>query len=315
MQDRKNSVLRDRAQMFSRVRAFFEEREILEVDCPILIRTASIDAYIDLISALYAGRRKFYLHSSPEYGMKRLLVSGIGDIYQFSHVFRDGECGDWHNPEFMMAEWYRVGMSFQDLIIEAVDFVRLFLGRFPLKRISYREAFQRFLGVDYLNISYRELLQCLEKYSILFRSEDCFEDKDALLHLLMSHAIEPHFQGEAFWVLEDYPASQAALSRTREKEGRMVAERFEIYFQGVELANGYHELADADEQRRRFLFANEKRKELGKEALPIDENFLKSLEEGLPDCCGVSVGFDRLMMLRHKAASVSEVIPFGWEES
>jgi lysyl-tRNA synthetase class 2 len=305
--------LRDRAFMLKEARAFFEQRGIIEVDCPLLTAQASIDAHIDLIPATYAGYQVRYLHSSPEYGMKRLLAEGIGNIYQLAHVFRDGECGHKHNPEFMLAEWYQMGLSLEAMIEETVNFCRLFLGPLPYTIISYREAFLKYTGLDYLTASPQDLIAYMQNAAIPYYPSALEEGKDALLNLILASQVEPQLGQEGLCALAYYPSSQAALAKKRWHGQEAVAERFEIYYQGVELANGYHELADAKEQRQRFLEANQLRKFLGKNELPIDESFLKSLEKGLPDCCGVAVGFDRLMMLRQNQTDIAEVIPWGWE--
>jgi lysyl-tRNA synthetase class 2 len=310
----KNALLLDRAAMLAAARTFFQERKVTEVDCPLVSASASIDAHIDLIPALDVSGKTRYLHSSPEYGMKRLLASGLGDIYQLSHVFRQGEQGMKHNPEFMMAEWYRLEKSFDFLIEETVDFIRLFLGRLPRSILSYRELFQTFAGFDYLKADNRTLLSFLNKNGI----EACCDEnanKDDLLNQILGTIIEPQLGKDELTVLAYYPASQAALAQTVWRGEEKVAERFEIYYKGLELCNGYHELADAAEQRQRLIESNTARQELGKNTLPIDENFLRALEEGLPECCGVAVGFDRLMMLRHEAAHISEVIPFDWDHA
>lgn len=307
------AILHDRADMFAKVRSFFREKGVLEVDCPILTQGASVDAHIDLIPARYASSETRYLHSSPEYGMKRLLAQGIGDIYQLSHVFRDGECGFKHNPEFMMAEWYRCGFTFSQMIEETLEFIQLFLGDIPTMTLSYREVFRRYAKIDYLTATEQDLLAYLQKMEIPLYSGLEKEGKDALLNLILGTVIEPHLGEEGLCALAHYPASQAALARTVEREdGEKAAERFEVYYKGVELANGYHELADADEQRLRFMEANSHRKALKKDQLPLDEFFLEALSEGLPDCCGVAVGVDRLMMLRHRSRNIEEVIPFVW---
>jgi lysyl-tRNA synthetase class 2 len=268
-------MLRDRAEMMRRSRLFFSERGIMEVDCPTLTEAPSIDAHIDVIQSDTG-----YLHTSPEYCMKRLLAGGIGDIYQLGHVFRKGELGCRHRPEFMMAEWYRIGMPYEQMIEETLDYIRLFIGEMPAVSITYEQAFQRYAGIDYR-----------------IKTDD-------ELNIILGTEVEPNFHD--LTVLRDYPASQCALAQT---EGE-VAKRFEVYYRGIELANGYHELADALEQRRRFEASNEERLRLGKEAYPIDEPFLKALEKGLPDCCGVAVGFDRLMMVRHGADTIDAVLPF-----
>lgn len=299
-------TLNDRAYMLSQARAFFAERKICEVDCPILSPYASIDTYIDLIPAT-PKMGPAYLHSSPEYGMKRLLAKGMGDIYQLSHVFRDGEVGFKHNPEFMMAEWYRLGIEYMSMIEETLNFVRLFIGDLPSETITYREAFRKYAGFDYTKMTKEELLPLVEAYEDITKEE--------LLNIILATKVEPNLGKGKLLVLNEYPASQAALAKTFEKEGIQVAERFEVYFEGLELANGYHELTDAVEQKRRFIEDNKARIALGKEALPEDSNFLKALEKGIPGCCGVAVGFDRLMMLRHKAESIGEVIPFSYDRA
>ena len=308
----KLGTLIDRARMLATARSFFKERGVFEVDCPIITSGASIDAHIDLIPATYSHKEIRYLHSSPEYGMKRLLAEGMGDIYQLSHVFRDGECGFKHNPEFMMAEWYRIGLSFHQMIEETIDFVRLFLGNLPSTVISYREVFQRYAGFDYLKISEGQLINFLQENHIDPYPGILEEGKDALLNLILGSFIEPQLGKEEICALAYYPSSQAALAQIKMHGEELVAERFELYYQGIELSNGYHELVDSKEQRERFISANQERVKLSKKALPIDEYFLKALEKGLPDCCGVAVGFDRLMMLRHKTSHISDVIPFGW---
>ncbi|EFB40597.1 MULTISPECIES: EF-P lysine aminoacylase EpmA [Parachlamydia] len=309
----KIALLKDRAQMLSRARQFFSHRGVLEVDCPMISRYAAVDEHIDLIPVQYAGANRRYLHSSPEYGMKRLIVDGMGDIYQLAHVFRDGEYGRKHNPEFMMAEWYRLGFSFNEMILETVDFVRLFLGDIPFTSMTYREAFQNFAGLDYHQATTKELRQYIHDAGIDQIHSIAGEDKDGLLNVILGLVIEPQLGRNGLFVLSHYPASQAALAQTVTHDDEHVAERFEVYFEGVELANGYHELANAQEQRQRFIEANKHREErLGKEPLPIDEHFLAALEKGLPNCCGVAVGFDRLMMLRHHCLSLAEVIPFDW---
>jgi elongation factor P--(R)-beta-lysine ligase len=306
------AILKDRSMMLSEARAFFSKRSLVEVDCPMISAAASVDAHIDLIPTIDAAGERRYLHSSPEYGMKRLLVQGIGDCYQLSHVFRQGEYGAKHNPEFMMAEWYRVGMPFTDLINETIDFIRLFVGNLPYEVVSYREVFQRFAGFDYTKLSNQQLIAYLQDREIDVYEQAIEEGRDALLNLILGIIVEPNLGKNGLFVLAYYPSSQAALAKTQCHDEEWVAERFEVYLNGVELANGYHELADPAEQHRRFIEANQMRNQQGKETLPIDKQFLKALEQGLPDCCGVAVGFDRLMMLRHQAPSISSVIPFDW---
>lgn len=264
----------------------------------------SIDAHIDLIPATCMGTQTRWLHSSPEYAMKRLLAEGYGDIYQLGHVFRDGEVGARHNLEFTMAEWYRLGFTLKQMMDETCAFIQLFLGELEIEYLSYQEAFERHLNLNPLEASKEALLKAIgnDGYSGLAE-----EGRDALLNILLATHIEKHLGTNKLTTLYHFPASQAALARTNGP----VAERFEVYHNGQELCNGYHELADGAEQRRRFALANELR---SKPLLPYDEPFLKALDH-LPDCCGVAVGFDRLMMLRHKVNHIDAVIPDQEQES
>lgn len=315
IQSSKLTRLQDRAFMLKTARSFFDQRGVLEVDCPILSPQASVDAHIDLISACYRGKDTCYLHSSPEMGMKRLLAEGMGDIYQLSHVFRDGEWSSKHNPEFMMAEWYRLGFSFEEMIEETIHFIWLFLGQLPYSIVSYRQLFLQKTGIDYVNATEKELLNYIQEQNISFYPSILQEGKDALLNLILGSKIEPSLGQNELCVLAYYPASQAALAQKRWHESEQVAERFEVYFQGIELANGFHELTNANEQRNRFEESNMQRLALGKQTLPPDEKFLKALEKGLPECCGVAVGFDRLMMLRQKQHLISDVLSWGWDQA
>ncbi len=307
------AILRDRAHMFAQVRHFFSTKEVLEVDCPILSASASIDAHIDLITAhTQCSPTPCYLHSSPEYGMKRLLAEGIGDIYQLSHVFRDGESGKRHNPEFTMIEWYRQSFSYQQMIDETMDLITLFIGKQKRTQLSYRDALKQYANIDYVTMTEQQLLQVIQENNIPTYPQIEDEGKDALLNVLLGTLVEPHLgSDDSLCALTYYPATQAALAKTEQHNDEKVALRFEIYYQGLELANGYCELTDAAEQRQRFIESNNERVKLGKDAYPIDEHFLAALEKGIPDCSGVAVGFDRLMMLRHGITNIDKVIPFS----
>ena len=309
----KLEILRDRAQMFSKARAFFADRGVMEVDVPILGKGAPIDAHIDVMAIPLQGGERGFLHTSPEYAMKRLLAHGAGDIYQMSHVFRDGEIGHLHNPEFTMVEWYRVGKTFPELIDETISFIRLFLGEVPIHFLTYRAALKQHAGIDYITASTDDLIACAHHHKLHLPSDAHLWDKDTLLNFLMGFLVEKQLQ--ELTVLQHYPATQSALARTTVKDGEAIAERFEIYYKGIELANGFHELTDPVEQRRRFHEENEERLRLGKSQLPLDENFLQALEKGLPDCCGVAVGFDRLMLLRHDKHHLADVLPISWQNA
>lgn len=308
-----NALLRERALMLQKAREFFAARNVLEVDCCALVRCAPIDSNIDVISASVTPSLRGFLHTSPEYAMKQLLSQKSGDIYFLGHVYRQGEIGPRHNPEFTMAEWYRIGMSFPDLIQETCEFLFLFFGALPIRKISYREAFALYVGIDYSGSSLTDLQNAAKRHSIDLSHDTASWNRDTFLHLLLTHVIEPRLGRQELTVLMDYPPNEAALACIVEKNGEQVAERFEVYYEGVELTNGYHESSDSIELRNRFTEENAIRHSLGKETYALDENFLASLQNGFPDCCGVSVGFDRALMLRRKAASLKEVLPFAWE--
>jgi elongation factor P--(R)-beta-lysine ligase len=242
--------------------------------------------------------------------MKRLLAAGSGDIYYLGHVFRKGDIGRLHNPEFAMAEWYRLGISFAEMIKETCAFLSLFFGPLPLREISYREAFQRYAGIDYTAASLLLIREAARKAGASGSEE---WSRDVCLHFLLTHAIEPQLGIGELTVFTDYPPHEAALAQVVHKKGENVAERFEIYHEGVELANGYHELAEASELRRRFEEENEIRRAQMKEPYALDEAFLQAMGSGFPECCGVSVGFDRALMLRRKAKSLFEILPFAWK--
>jgi len=277
------------------VRAFFAERRVLEVDTPILSSYAPVDAHIDVMEVDMGRGQTGYLHTSPEYGLKKLLAAGSGDIYQLSHVFRQNEEGPLHLPEFMMLEWYRLGIDYLDFIEETLDIIRLFVGPLPSRVLTYREALLQAAGFDYTIET--DFARIAEKHQIALSPESADWNRDTWLSLLFSHLVEPHLGKEELTVITEYPASQAALAKTTEVDGIEVARRFEIYREGIELANGFDELTNAKEQRKRLEEENALRISMGKKSLPIDESFLATLESGLPECCGVAVGFDRLMML------------------
>ncbi len=309
----KRSILQERALAFQKVRSFFSKKNVLEVDTPLLSKTAPIDEHIDIMTVQIDPHSLGYLHSSPEYAMKRLLSLDSGDIFQMSHVFRQGEHSPRHNPEFTMVEWYRIQMPFVSFIEETADFIELFLGKMPRTLLSYRKAFFLYTGIDYLYASKEDLIKRLQKENIEISTASSW-DKEGLLHLIMGCLIEPHLGKNELLILTDYPASQASLAQIENKEGEMVAKRFEIYHQGIELANGYLELIDAAQQKKRLLEASSQRTLAGKDPLPIDEKFLEALKAGIPPCCGVAVGFDRLLMLQSNSKDIKQVLAFSWDE-
>ena len=309
----KIDLLRSRAEALAAARAFFQKRGVLEVDCNALVRAPPLDSNIEVMSVAVTSQETGYLHTSPEYAMKQMLSEAAQDIYFLGHVYRQGEIGRRHNPEFTMAEWYRIGFSLSQMIEETCDFIAFFTGALPKRTLSYRKAFEDYAGIDYSRDSIPALYAAAKKYAIDLPANASLWDRDTFLSLFLTHVIEPKLGRQEMTILTDYPCNEAALACLIEKEGELVAERFEIYIDGLELANGYHELADPVELRKRFAIKNQKRLEEGKEPYALDEDLLSSLAKGsFPPCCGVSVGFDRVLMLKHKLQTISEILPSSW---
>lgn len=308
--------LQRRAQVLAQVRAFFASHQVMEVDTPILSHCAVSDPFIDSMEVGFgtiAGQPEStcYLQTSPEYAMKRLLAAGSGPIYQLGHVYRNGEAGRRHNPEFTMLEWYRPGFDDNALMDEVEALVATVLGKFEAERISYRDLFRRELNIDPLTAETADLVAiCRQQLDVQFDDDS----RDTWLELIMSHLLEPRLVKATF--VHSFPASQAALSRLKvDSEGMEVATRFELYVGGVELANGYHELTDAKEQARRLEADQARRAELQLPQRPLDYRLVAALEQGLPDCAGVALGFDRLMMLALATDDIGNVLPFSFERA
>ena len=317
------ATLRLRAELLARIRAFFAARGVLEVETPMLSAAAITEPNLASFSTVYAGPgarygQTLYLHTSPEFPMKRLLAAGSGCIYQIARVFRDGEAGRRHNPEFTLLEWYRVGFDHHRLMDEVAELVtELLAGRLALaepERLSYQELFQRHLDLNPHQARVAELAACAEVRGVPIPPGMPMDDADPWLDLLLTHGIEPKLGRGRLTFVYDYPASQAALARLRPGDPP-AGERFELYVNGVELANGFHELGHAGEQRRRFEAENAARRALGLPVMPMDENLLAALEAGLPDCAGVALGFDRLAMLAAGKTALAEVLAFPFERA
>ena len=313
-------MLRRRAALLGASRAFFADRGVLEVDTPIVVNAPVSDVHIHSAHVTFtdgAGRsvQRCYLHTSPEYAMKRLIAAGLGDIYQICHVVRGLERGRLHNAEFTLIEWYRMGWSLEALIDEVEALTRTLLGpraaALASERLSYRDAFRQHLGIDPFDAP-RERLAAAAHAAGFTGGESA--DRDELLELLMSVRIGPALGRGALTFVHGYPASQAALARVDPTDPR-AAQRFELYLSGIELANGFHELADVREQRARFEQDQQARQRRGLEIAPLDERLLAALSAGLPDCSGVALGFDRLVMLAVDAVRIDEVIPFPIERA
>ena len=303
-------TLHKRGKMLAEIRRFFFRREVLEVDVPVLSQAAVSDPFIDSLVVEYRhfvedDPISYYLQSSPEYAMKRLLAAGSGCIYQMAKVFRNGEIGHRHNPEFTMLEWYRLGLDEQQLMDEVSDLITAVTDIKNFRRISFRQAFVEYLGLDIVSASDSLLAQTMLEHIDV----SGYYDTDGWLNLLFSHCIEPQLKGAVF--IYDYPASQAALAKVKiDAEGVAVAARFELFIDGVELANGYHELTDSEEQARRFSADLQQRKLLKLPQRPVESRLVTALAQGMPECAGVALGFDRLLMLALGKGHIKEVLPF-----
>jgi len=298
--------------MLSCIRTFFAQRKVLEVETPALSRAANTDINIRCFS-LDTGQGRYFLHTSPEYPMKRLLAAGSGDIYQICKVFRDGELGKLHNPEFTLLEWYRIGWDHWRLMDEIDELLAYVIGEGirlePSQRLSYREAFWRHAGLDPFDSTEDQFInRAVDAGLNVYRSLDY----DAWLDLLLSQVVATAFPTDRFTYLYDYPPSQAALAKIR-LDKPPVAERFEVFLGVVELANGYHELTDAMEQRSRFTMEQQRRRQQGLNDAPYDFLLLEALEHGMPDCSGIALGLDRLLMVMAGTRHIDEVLAFSWD--
>ncbi len=310
--------LKLRADFLKKTREFFASRRVLEVETPTLSAAAVNDPYMKVFSTIYSGPGKhyskvLYLQTSPEFHMKRLLAAGSGCIYQVTRAFRDGEAGRYHNPEFTILEWYRVGFDYHQLMDEVTELVMQLVGdRIELsgvEHLSYAELFNCHFNINPHRTSVAELASCAMEWNLSIPETMDTNDPDPWLSLLLTHCIEPQLGLGKLTFIYDYPASQAALARIR-PDNPPISERFELYINGIELANGFQELCDANEQRLRFDAENIKRQSVGMPITPVDGRLLAALESGMPECAGVALGFDRLLMLATGADSLVSVLTF-----
>ncbi|MGP9655641.1 EF-P lysine aminoacylase EpmA, partial [Halomonas sp. AOP35-4E-18] len=310
-------TLRERARLMANVRAFFAQRDVLEVETPVLGQGGSTDVHLVSLHTLARtdkGQRRLWLQTSPEFHMKRLLAAGSGPIFQLARSFRDGEVGGRHNIEFTMLEWYRPQFTLEKLIDETATLIMTLLPSFPgpLVHYRYRELFHTHLDVDPFTTSVEKLRSLAAKRAQMPAQSLADEGRDTCLDLLMSVVIEPQLGQHELSVVIDYPASQAALARRhQDADDEWVASRFEVYLNGIELANGYDELTDAAEQRVRFAEDNAERRRLGLSEVDVDERLLAALEHGMPEGAGVALGIDRLMQLALGKARLEDVLAFS----
>jgi lysyl-tRNA synthetase class 2 len=309
------AALRRRAAALRATREFFASRAVLEVETPILVHASVSDVNIGSVAVEVPDQAApRFLHTSPEYAMKRLLAAGSGDIYQVCHVFRGAERGRLHNPEFTMVEWYRLGFTLERLMAEVAELVLALLGRdLPVELVSYRDAVRRHAGLDPLEANLDELRRAALALGL---DADAARraGRDELLDLIVGAQVGPALGATALTFVHRYPASQAALARLDPQDPRL-ALRFELYLQGLELANGYHELTDVAEQRARFATDQQARAARGLPVSALDQHLLAALDAGLPDCAGVALGFDRVLMLAMNAASIDDVLAFPTERA
>ena len=303
-----------RSQVLGKARAFFDSRDFVEVQTPVLSRHCVIDRHLDPFTVRDESNDEVrFFQTSPEQGMKRLLAAGMKNIYQLGPVFREGEFGRLHNPEFTMLEWYRIGDGLAEGIELLDEFVRAMLDTPAAETITYQSAFLRAAGIDPLSADTRDLGRwCVERK--LVASSDWSDDRDDWLDLIFSDQVQPTLGTVRPEVITHFPASQAALARVSNEDDR-TCERFELFVQGIELANGYHELLDANVLRERNRQANAYRAAAGKQVLPEANLLLDAMENGLPACTGCALGFDRLVLIATGAQSLDQVICFPWDRA
>ncbi len=301
------AVLERRAQMNRATRRYFEKRNVLEVDTPSLSRYAVTDPNLHSLVASDPGQanQQWFLHTSPEFAMKRLLAAGAPDIYQLCHVYRGAETGSQHQREFTMLEWYRLGYDLEAIITDTIELIQEVCQRaLRVERLSYRDALRSYSQLDIFDLDTQALDQRLSATGL-----EADLTLDAKLDWLLVTDVFPSFQDNQLTVLQHYPASQAALARLNAADGR-VADRFEVFCGAMELANGFVELRDASEQQQRFEKEQRQRHEQGGEQIDIDPEFIAALQHGLPDCAGVALGMDRLLMLITGNRDISNVMSF-----
>lgn len=313
-------ALRQRAALLQSLRHFFDARGMIEVQTPILSQDIVVDRHLDPLVVevkdfppRHGTSHTWYLQTSPEQNMKRLLASGLEAIYQIGPVFRSGEYGPFHNPEFTMVEWYRVGEDFDGGISFLEELTMHLLATAKPMRATFAEVFYKHIGIDALEASMDALADAAMARGHV-QDRTWSEDRDDWINLLFSHDVQPQLGHGLPLVVTHFPATQAALARLADEDAR-TAERYEIFYRGVELANGYHELLDPSILRARNAIANAQRKQDGKSPLPSESRLLDAMESGLPACCGCALGFDRVVMLATESRSLRDVLCFPWDRA
>jgi lysyl-tRNA synthetase class 2 len=315
-------VAKSRGNVINAIRDFFKNKNVVEVETPSLSMGTVTDPYLEAFSTQYNyldnsdidQSQQLYLQTSPEFHMKRLLASGYGCIFQICKAFRHEDSGRYHNPEFTLLEWYRIGFDQHDLMAEIDELLSTVVKTQKSEKISYQNLFIKFVSIDPLTATFAQLYEVIELHGKaadwLYESDDC----DLLLQFIFSEIIEKNIGLSRPCFVYNFPIAQASLAKECDEDNR-VAQRFECYFKGVELANGFNELTDADIQITRFEQDNSKRQQLGLATKNIDDNFIKALQSGLPQCAGVALGIDRLMMIALEKSAIEDVISFPIERA
>jgi len=308
-------LMRLRAQMLADIRRFFAERAVLEVETPLLSHGIGTDPQLEFFTTDYClspTRQTLFLQTSPEFAMKRLLAAGSGSIYQIGKAFRNGESGRFHNPEFTLLEWYRVGFTLPQLMDEITELITgLFSGRSlqETQRVSYQQVFGSFTGLDPLVFSYRDYCTFARECQLSEAVAICGNDHALWLDFIFSHKVQPHLGDNALCMVYGYPACQSSLARINEHNA-LVTDRVELFINGIELGNGYDELVDAKQQSKRFDKELAIRQQQNSPVSVKDKRLISALESGLPECSGVAIGLDRLLMLLSDSASIDDVLSF-----
>ena len=303
------ALLHKRAELYQSIRLFFAEKGVLEVDTPILSQSASCDVNLDSFSTTF-NQRPYYLQTSPEFSMKRLLASGSGSIFQIAKSFRQGESGRYHNPEFALLEWYRLEFKMNDLIEEVVELLmNCFNENLSFSSVSYERLFHRYTNINPHQATTEELLAYAASEGNPEMASVCGDSLSNCLDYVFSQYIQPKLKLNLVYIVTDYPVCMAMLAKLSDQK-LPTAKRFEVYFKNIELANGYEELTDAEEQQQRFQQELKERADNGVDSVPMDGYLLAAMEHGLPNCSGVALGLDRLLMLMTNAASIDEVLTF-----
>ncbi len=303
------AAIRLRAETYRKIRSFFYKRSVLEVETPLLSHTTATDPHLHSLTTADGN----YLQTSPEFAMKRLLAANSGSIYQICKSFRKDESGSRHNPEFTMLEWYRIDFKLTQLMEELSALITQLTGINSIEYFTYAELFEKYIGINPHQASQQDLVSII-KHNIDFQGAN--EDKNTLLDLLLSHLIEPHLGRSGMTFIYEYPSSQCAMARIKTNtNGILVADRFELYLHGMELANGYHELADPKEQQQRFNDDIAMRKKLALPQIQPNSMLIEALQHGLPNCSGVALGLDRLLMVMLNEQFIGSTLAFAYDRS